>query len=66
MLDKYKNTSDDEEEEIVWTRKDANWFQAHLITILHFVIGAQRRQVILQMTIEVILLILFNFEGFSC
>jgi hypothetical protein len=48
LLGKYEKSK-----EKTWTKKDANWYQSLLITMLHFVIGGQRRQIVLQMTIEV-------------
>lgn len=46
---------DDEKQEDSgkWNYKSANEFQAALITLLHFCIGGQRKQVIEYMTIEV-------------
>jgi len=49
--DDISDTSDtDSVYELEWNVEDAEWFQANLITLLHFVIGGQRRQVIIQMT----------------
>lgn len=53
LLDKYKEDHRYESDyELDWDREDAEWFMSVLITLLHFVIGGQRRQVVLQMTME--------------
>ena len=35
-----------------WTRADADWFQALLLVMLHFVLGAQRKQILEGMSLD--------------
>ena len=44
---------DEDEDNLFWTKKDANTFQNSLITLLLFVIGGQRKQLISWFSLKV-------------
>lgn len=51
--EQYESSSETEELDSLWSRKDAKKFQSCLITLLLFVIGGQRKQIVTWFALDV-------------